>query len=733
MPTSVFAQATDTTGGLEEVLVTASKRGEQSLLNTPMAIQAITSAQLEAQGIHEFGDFARSISGLAFTDQGPGDKKIVLRGLDSVGAATTGLYFDDIVVTANNPQDGGGRQPDFRLVDMERIEVLKGPQGTLYGASSMSGTVRMLTNKPDLDRVSSAFNGGIGSTDGAAGANHNLDAMFNLPLVEGKLAARVVGYQNDQRGWIDNPYLGMRGVNNQNVRGGRAALRWQISDDATLDAMYVHQTLNTDGPASYQPLFGKHTVVEKVPTPWSESMDAYNLAFNWNVAAGTVSASLSKIARVIDYRTSSARVLCSLSIPATSDVRPTCYAYDNETLESFRGGGFQPQNRDIISSEVRYASAWQGPVQLIGGLFYAKESGDFLARINFLNTDNEIQPQPQYINSNRFVHNSVEQKAAFGELNYSITDALTLTAGARVFEFDVGQRSQNLVTRTRPVAQPVVITNSTEKSSTFKGSLQYQFTPTRQLYFTFSQGFRSGGNNEPDFATGTVLPPYQSDSLNSYELGGKGRFLNGAIDMDLAIYEMEWSDLQQRISAGIPGSSVLMIANVGSARIRGGEFGLQAKPIPDFGLLVGLNATVMRDVITEAVAGINHVGDRVPNVPKFSTNAYLEYDFPVLGWNSSARVEYQYVGDSYNEFSPDFDRLIVTGGTERYPLYTRQGDYSLVNLRLNFDHDNINVGAYATNIFNTNGLITATFDYRRPTMAFATQPRTVGLTLGYKF
>jgi iron complex outermembrane recepter protein len=158
---AAFAQTTNTAAaagdqaqggadaGLQEVLVTANKRGEQSLLDTPMAIQAIGAEQLKSEGIKEFSDYARKISGLAFEDQGPGDKKIVLRGLDSTGAATTGVYFDDVVVTANNPQDGGGRQPDIQLVDMERIEVLKGPQGSLYGASSMAGTVRMLTNKPD--------------------------------------------------------------------------------------------------------------------------------------------------------------------------------------------------------------------------------------------------------------------------------------------------------------------------------------------------------------------------------------------------------------------------------------------------------------------------------------------------------------------------------------------------------------------------------------------------------
>ncbi len=167
MPRTLFAQEADT-NSIAEVKVTASKRGEQTVLDTPMAIQAITSEQLASQGIVQFADYARSISGLTFEDQGPGDKKYVIRGLDSTGASTTGVYFDDIVVTANNPQDGGGREPDIRLVDMERVEVLKGPQGTLYGASSMSGTIRMITNKPDASKTSFSANAGVSSTDGRA-------------------------------------------------------------------------------------------------------------------------------------------------------------------------------------------------------------------------------------------------------------------------------------------------------------------------------------------------------------------------------------------------------------------------------------------------------------------------------------------------------------------------------------------------------------------------------------
>lgn len=723
MPRTLFAQETDT-NSIAEVKVTASKRGEQTVLDTPMAIQAITSDQLAAQGIVQFADYARSISGLTFEDQGPGDKKYVIRGLDSTGASTTGVYFDDIVVTANNPQDGGGREPDIRLVDMERVEVLKGPQGTLYGASSMSGTIRMITNKPDVSKTYFSANAGVSSTDGANGANYTYDGTLNMPIVSDKVAISVVGYQSEQKGWIDNRLLGQDGVNNNKVDGGRVSLRWNIADATTLDLMYIHQTTTTNGAAWFQPQFGTYVQANNSTSPWNEDLDAYNIAFNWKVAAGTVTASLSKMRRDIGYQYPGSRILCTLY----GSPQSTCYGFDNATLEQYRSTDLQPQVRDVLSSELRYASAWSGPVQLVAGAFYDNEDANFLSTVYGQDAGLHILPTLPNIYGNRYVHNSVEQKAIFGEVNYSITDALTITGGVRAFEFDIGQRSRNLPTNTRAVPAAVVITDSTDQSATYKGNLQYKFSPDQQAYFTFSEGFRSGGNNEPDFTTGTVLPPYKSDALKSYELGEKGLYLGGALEADLAIYQMNWSNLQQRISAGIPGSSVQMIANVGSARVRGAELGLQARPIPDTDVLFGLTATLLQDVITDAPAitpgspPVNRVGDRVPNVPRFTSNVYAQYGFPLYGWDSTARLEYSYVGDSFSDFYQKSNEH-----------YVKQGDYGLVNLRVNFNRGPYRLGAYLDNACNKVGIITASIDTRTPTEEFATMPRTVGITAGYSF
>jgi outer membrane receptor protein involved in Fe transport len=714
---------------LGEVLVTASKRGETSVLDTPIAIQAITSEQLESRGIAEFADYARSISGLSFEDQGPGDKKIVLRGMQSTGAATTGLYFDDLVITANNRQDGGGRQPDIRLVDMERIEVLKGPQGTLYGAGSMSGTIRMITNKPDLTAVTGGVHANTGYTAHANDPNYDYDAMLNVPLIEGKLGMRVVGYQSSLAGFIDDNMLGREGVNNQRVTGGRVAARWLITDDLTLDALWINQNTDADGAAYYQPLFGSYEQRNNTESDWEEELNAYNVALNWQLSNGSVTWSASKMERDIFYRFPGARILCTLFGGAAS----TCFdSQSNPTLVQYRASADQPQDRSIEVSELRYASDWDSPLQVVAGLFYQKEENNFKSRITDVNELGERLIGREHYNSNRVVNNSVEQKAVFGELSYSITEALIATVGVRSFQFKVNETGQNLVARTRPVPQAPVYTSSDEEDTTFKYNLKYNFDADRMVYFNYAEGFRSGGNNEPDFASGTVLPPYKSDTVKSYEVGAKGAFLNGALQFDAAAYYMDWQGLQARVSAQIPGSTALMLGNVGAAAIKGVEVGVLSVPF-DIDLTLGLNATRLEAKLTEdgplgppnaqgvslPTAGLDD--DRVPNVPEFSASVFADYGFELATWEATARVDYQYVGESYSDFNP------------AKPIYTEQGDYSLVNMRLSFERERYKFDLFANNLFDEGAIVSSSIDVRRPLEIIPLRPRTLGVGFGYKF
>ena len=218
---------------LEEVLVTATKRGEVVMQDMAVAIQAVTEDQMRNQVATEISDLAPQISSLVVQDLGPGDRKYIIRGVNSTATATVGVYYDEAVITARSKQDGGGRQADIELHDLARVEVLKGPQGTLYGASSMSGTVRYVPNKPNLSQVEGAI-GGTASTTEDGGDNYQMNGMINIPLIKDKLAARALAWTTDEDGYIDNLILGNDDINDNEVTGYKLALEWAATDDLTL-------------------------------------------------------------------------------------------------------------------------------------------------------------------------------------------------------------------------------------------------------------------------------------------------------------------------------------------------------------------------------------------------------------------------------------------------------------------------------------------------------------------
>lgn len=734
---------------IDEIVVTASKRGESTLLETPMSIQAISGDDLEQRGIDQFIDFARSISGLSFEDQGPGDKEIVLRGLQSTGAATTGLYFDDIVMTSNHRQDGGGRQPDIKLVDMERIEVLKGPQGTLYGASSMGGTVRMITNKPDPSEVAGAFNLDVGATDSGSDPNYQVDAMLNVPIVEDKLAIRVVGYDSERTGFIDDLLVGKagfydgEGVNNAVVSGGRVALRWNVNDRITLDLMGIRQDTNSNGPAWYQPAYGEFVQRNYVAAPWEETLRSHNVALEWEADHGVFTATASRMQRDIFYTFPATRILCTIFAGSQGLDREPCLSPGPDPRVAVPAGptptGYaswsavdQPQDREIISSEIRYASLWSGPTQLIAGLYFQSEENTFRSQvIDVLNMEGDRSPFVGGLNVDRLTNTQIDQFAAFGELSYEFTEALTATVGVRAFNFDIDELGQNFADRGGPESDPV-LTSSSEDDVNFKFNLAYGADDDDlTLYATFSQGFRSGGNNEPDFATGTVFPPFQSDTLNNYEIGAKGRFFDGAVRLDASAYYMDWSDLQARgLFSGLGGTTFLILDNIGDAVIEGIEIGALASPFVDREFRVGgtlslMNAELATDTAVQTGPNTGQKGDRIPNVPEITGNIYGEYGFSLRNdWSLLARVDYSYVGESFSDFRPNTLR------------YQPQGDYSLVDVRATFSlDDRYRIALYVDNVFNENAVVTYSADanLRRPDQIIPVRPRTFGISLGYEF
>ena len=585
------APAADASLVLEEVTVTANKLNATKVLDTPTSIQAISGDALQNAGVSGIMDIAGDIPGLSIQDLGPGDKKYVIRGINSTGAATTGVYYGEAVISGSNADDGGGFESDIRLYDMDHIEVLRGPQGTLYGASSMSGTLRFIPKAPDLNTVS-----GYGTVEGSETAhtereNYNFNGAVNLPLIDGVLAVRLVGWKEYDAGYINQIRVGtgvtgltasgppatpggaptvqttsvnaiglLKGVNDDDVGGGRVMVRYQPFDRLTIDANYTEQTETSGGSSRYTPAgttafnLGPITPVQGcdlcntdvTQSPWSDNLKVFGTTITYDTGVGTVTGTTNQFNRRTDFNFDSTPVLVSFDVPVPA-----------ETLE--------PRYRQVNSSELRYASAFDFPVNFVAGV-YREHEHQFL-NVDVLATNGNGLPIGPFCDNNScdagaypgtgttFFGRSDERwttsYAGFGEVTWKATDALTATAGIRYFT----ESLEGVQIQTHPFGGfpatdtnlvPVYDPNETFNKVTWKGNVSYKFDEALLAYATVSTGFRSGGLNAVSEPFEPIPVAYKPDSLTNFELGAKGRLLNGLFDYQADVYFIRWSDIQEQ-------------------------------------------------------------------------------------------------------------------------------------------------------------------------------------------
>ena len=703
---------------VQEIVVTAAKRGEQNIQDVPISIAAFDEENLRSRGADNFLDYARAVPGLAVQDQGPGDKKYVIRGVQSVGAATTGLYFDEIVMTANNRQDGGGRQPDLKLFDVERVEVLRGPQGTLYGASSMSGTIRVVSNKPDASAFAGRVEGTLSNTR-YGNENYRLNAMLNVPLIQDKLAVRGVYYVRDESGFIDNVRLGLKGINDEETQGGRLSLRLLATDTLTLTASGLYQKTESNGRYGFEPSTGELEVGFYTKTPWSDEFQAANLTAEQKFDGGTLLLTSSWFDRDIDFNNDGTTILSGIL------ARPP---------EEVRGLLAQPQSRSIWSNEARFSSEWDGPFNLVAGVFFQKDRNDFNSRVDSADADGLAEQDP-LVYLWRTVDTEIRPRSMFGELSYELTDRLTATVGARWFKFDVDEQSSLLVAccgGNTPGPGPAAPTASTDKDVNYKFNLSFEANDDVLLYAQAAQGFRSGGNNEPGIS---VVPSCQnassfgSDGLWNYEIGAKLALLDHRAVLNLTPYYIDWSDMQVR--AFDPICNNARIANAGEARIQGVEAELVLRPVAALQLNLTFNysdAELTEDQPRATGTGNGTEGlkgDDIPGVPRTSGSAGAQYTFPIanMPFSGVVRGDYSYVGSSKTAFRPLTD-----------PTYRLQPSYSLANLRFGLQGGSWEATLFVNNVFDERAEVTRlVFSQTRPDIIITNRPREVGVSFSKSF
>ena len=759
------APAADNGLDLQEVVVTANKLNATRVLDTPTSIQAISGDALQSAGVSGIMDVAGEIPGLSIQDLGPGDKKYVIRGINSTGYATTGVYYGEAVISGSNADDGGGFESDIRLYDIDHIEVLRGPQGTLYGASSMSGTIRFVPKLPDLNTV-----GGYATVEGSDTAhtehgNYNVNGAVNLPLIDGALAVRLVGWKEYDAGYVNATRIGsgvtatplslttgsgprglVEGINDDAVAGGRIMVRYQPFDKLTFDLNYTGQSEVSNGSSRYTPAgitafnLGPIAPIQGCDlcntdvtlSPWADHLKVFGGTVTYDTGAGTITGTSNQFNRDTNFTFDSTPVLVSFGVPVPA-----------ETLE--------PREREVNSSELRYASAFSGPVNFVAGV-YREHEHQFLS-VDVISTgfnglplgafcDNNSCDAGAFPNTGTTFFGRTDERwttsyAQFGEVTWKATDALTATAGIRYFTESLeGVQIQTHPFGGFPAADNNLVAvndpNETFNKFTWRANVSYKVNDALLAYGTVSTGFRSGGLNAVSEPFEPIPAAYAPDSLTNFEVGGKGRVLNGLFDYQADVYFIRWNNIQ--VQETTADGAFVFQGNAGEAKVKGLELELTARPFQYFTAeLAGSwqQADLARGADQQFVAPgvtaydlnptLGRTGDSIPNVPRVQANLGLNYTRPVmLDWEGVAAVDLTYRGAENSYFASNAFNI---------PL----ASYTLVGLRLGAIKDQWNVTAFVHNLTNRRAEVSAINSSQDPDALLTIQPRTIGVSLTRKF
>ena len=738
-------EAADDDRGLaiEEITVTATKRGAQRLQDVPATIQAFSGDDIRDMLATEFFDIAGFIPGLQFQDLGPGDKEYVIRGINSSGAATVGVYYDEAVITARNKQDGGGRQADIELHDLARIEVLKGPQGTLYGASSMSGTIRFIPNAPDPGTMDAGGGAQLSDTR-KGGTNYKVDAMVNLPLVQDKLALRAVGWYTNESGYVDNVRLGQKNINDNEVTGGRFALRWLPTPELDLSAAAVIQSRDVGGSSRFSPQYapgyladlqnfgfatpplGDLTNQDFTVNNWDEDITLYSLKGSYDAGWGTFFATTNFFDREVEFRFDSTPILLFFGAPVP-------------------GLTFEPQERKVRSSEVRFASKFDGPVNFVVGGFNSHEKKKFEVQVLATDINSGLPLGPFDVSKDffldgppnaaifgRFVNDSIDEWAGFGEVTIDVTERLSITGGLRYYTFDfssVGKETKPFVGFDTGTREVNIATDG--NTTQFKANASYRVDDDHLVYFTAAEGFRIGGTNDAAINPFNVTVPegFDPDSLWNYELGWKGALADNRVVFNLAAYLIFWNDIQ--VEGVDPSGAFPIISNAGKARIDGFEFDVTFRPVPGFELALGgsvQNARLTEDqpLADPAAPGFDPnaglKGDPIPNVPDFQGFASAEYRHEVAqGIDGLVRLDISYRGKTQTQFR------------RASPFSVDLDNYALVNLKIGVTSERWDLTLFARNLTDKRAQVDAINSAQDPLAFITVRPRTFGLDARVRF
>jgi outer membrane receptor protein involved in Fe transport len=765
--TSAFAAAPST--GIETVTVTAEKRSED-LQRAPIAIQALPAEKLQQLQIADFSDYARYLPSVTYTvggagagNGGPGFANVSMRGVSSGNDGnhsgslpTVGIYLDE------NPITTIGGALDVHVYDIARVESLSGPQGTLYGASSEAGTIRIITNRPDPSKFSAAFDVSVNTVEhGSVG--FGAEGYVNLPITD-NIAIRLVGYDEHDAGFIDNvhsvrtyPSSGIvidnakmvkSDFNSVDTFGGRAALEIDLDDNWTITPAVVAQHTQSSGIFAYDPKFGDLKVGHFFPEFAHD---------DWYLASLTVEGKISNLDVVY------AGSFMGRTINAASDYTDYSFLYD--TLYGYGAYIYDNEGHLIdpsqyilekdyftkLSNELRVSTPADEPLRFVGGVFFERQGHYILQNYTIKNLADENAdplaiapltgepgiaqlsipgwPGTLWLTDQERVDRDA---AAFGELSYDILPNLTFTAGGRVFYaanslkgffgFSAAYSSHTGVSQcfapTSVHTGPCTDVDKSvyESGITHKLNLSWKIDDDHLVYATWSTGFRPGGVNR----RGTI-PPYRPDRLTNYEIGWKSSWFDNTLRFNGALYREDWNNFQFSF-LGL--NSFTEIHNAGAARIWGAESDVVWQPID--GLTVSGALTYTDAYLTKDYCGLVGVtvcpnalpeddplfdpngpnapkGTALPTTPKYKTNWTARYEWPLDEFLAHVQAGLVYQSSSWPDLRIEAPNPVFGNTSTPVPIRSALGlqrPFTTVDFTAGIETDQWNVELSIFNAFD---------------------------------
>jgi iron complex outermembrane receptor protein len=710
---------------VQEVVVTAQKRDENQQ-NVPVATTAFNEKRLEQLGVDSFLDYAKFVPSMSFASLGPGQTDIVLRGMPIIdGVPTVGVYLDGISIAS------GFTNPDPRLFDVKDVQVLRGPQGTLYGEGSIGGLILIRDNAPNAQHFDAKVDAVWSQTEGSNTSNNELSGMLNIPIVQDKLALRVVGFDRSYGGYISQVSTGEglvgdlfsphpavpagpgvvldKDANTERVTGGRATLSYTPSDSTSLSLTIASQDLKVGGDnfimpttrALFFPNAPTDSVFEDFRTTRDDRYTQVSGELVSNFGWATLTGDAGWVNRTIDV--DQGFTLATLNtVPGTSNSDPKQF-----------------------QTEWRLASPSDGPFQWVAGARYTNSTNHILQTTDITNFD-----------FMRKVGETESTWAIFGEAAYTFPN-MPLTARLGLRYFNETQSLSSVITDSlgliaNPSPAQSRSANANDVSPRFV--LEYRFDPSHMLYASVSKGFRAGGVNvdlcNVTCPTVGFQSSYAPDYVWSYEAGAKTEWFDHRLRLNGAVFYNQWNHLQ--IDGDPQHPDLGFVTNAGRAHSAGVELELTATPAE--GLSLNLGGSSLRSVLDEMAMGAP-AGARLPNTPEWTLSAGADYEHSLTGnlkgfihGDVSAR------GNAFGNI-PNIPQN-TTNAPFQYILRNEAVGFSTVNLRLGIENDRWSLTLFGDNLTNSKA---SSFDFNDNAafgafglfteQEYISRPRTVGIEL----